>query len=125
MILLVHNNMQNKNSFLQTHYSQPSQRCYRSVRYKINASTTTNPNQTHYTPFKSQRTASSWKKHNQPSTAFPNTTDTVFNPETSLELDQVEIKKPYLQTWHRLLHSHEEKEPPKAPRVFLPQIIDY
>ena len=47
------------------------------------------------------------------------------NPEMADPASDVELKRPYLQTWTKLLHSDKIEEAPKGPRVHLPHIIDY
>ena len=79
---------------LTTNLSTPSQRYYRSVKYKITNASTQNATTSHLVSVKTNRAFSSVRKHH-PRTNISSQTAPI-NPESTEEAFNVELKKPYL-----------------------------
>jgi hypothetical protein len=128
--------MQNKSSVAKSHYLTPSTRCYRSVRYNITQSSGFHPSSTSFidhgtSPVKdaAKTYAPSWRKPSSYSTHKQNTNRTHI-AQNAEDLEAVELKVGYLQTWEKLLSQQDRQKDLKRDRVNtmrvqLPSIIDF
>lgn len=128
--------MQNKNSFVKSHYLTPTTRCYRSVRYTVTQSSGFHPSSTSFiehgnNPVKeaAKTYAPTWRKPSSYST-HKNHTNRTNRVENVEDLEAVELKVGYLQTWENLLSQQEKQKEEKRDRintmrVQLPSIIDF
>jgi hypothetical protein len=129
--------MQNKSSAAKSHYLTPSTRCYRSVRYNVTQSSGFHPSSTSFidktatSPVKDagKTYAPTWRKPSSYST-HKNATKRTQLVENGEDIEAVELKVGYLQTWEKLLSQQERlkderRERVNTMRVQLPSIIDF
>lgn len=129
--------MQNKSSAAKSHSITPSTRVYRSIRYNITQTSGFHPSSTSFidkstsSPAKDtvKTYAPTWRKPSSYSTHKNSTKRTQF-VDNAEDIEAVDLKVGYLQTWEKLLSQQdrikeERRDRVKTMRVQLPNIIDF
>lgn len=129
--------MQNKSSAAKSHYLTPSTRVYRSVRYNITQTSGFHPSSTSFIEKNRSSAvkdtgktyAPTWRKPSNYSTHKNSTKRTQF-VENAEDIEAVDLKVGYLQTWEKLLSQQdrpkdERRDRINTMRVQLPSIIDF